>query len=153
MHTWRHCVGLGLAGVLACGPWGLALAQENTTAIESNAPSRSSAELVEYGGLVLAQVLTSLGQHFHTKFAEGWSTQRDAESYVLSVRERLSPKVGTEIQVWSADVIVFRAVLPRSYSAVAALSESAVEQVHNTVVQTSLQDLLFDDPDRVRSGL
>ena len=137
-------------GLLAAS---LACAQDAPEPAPGTSTSRNAAEDVpEYGGLVLAQVLTSLGLHFHTKFAESWSSQKDAEAHVLLVRERLSPKVGTEIQVLSGDAVVFRSVLPRSYAVVALLADSAAEQVQNKVTETALQNLLFNDPDMARSA-
>jgi curli production assembly/transport component CsgE len=130
-----------------------AWAQVDIDPIEAaSASGIASNDAPEYGGLVLSQVLTSLGDYFHTKFAEGWSAQKDAADYVLTVRERSSPKVGTEIQVLAGDDLVFRSLLPRSYAQVAALTEAAVEQVHNRVVESGLQNLLFNDPDVARSA-
>jgi hypothetical protein len=106
----------------------------------------------EYGGVVTNQAVTSLGHFFHAKFTEGWNTQSDIDSYVLLVKERASPRGGTEVLVISNDTVVFRAPLPRSYPAIAALSESAVETAHKNAVETGLQTLLFDDPDLARSA-
>lgn len=106
----------------------------------------------EYGGVVTNQALTSLGHYFHAKFTEGWNTQNDIDSYVLLVKERSSPRGGTEVLVISNDTVVFRAPLPRSYPAIAALSESAVETAHKNAVETGLQTMLFEDPDLARSA-
>jgi len=106
----------------------------------------------EYGGVVTNQTVTSLGHFFHAKFTEGWNTQSDIDSYVLLVKERTSPRGGTEVLVFSSDTLVFRAPLPRSYPAIEALSESAVETAHKNAVETGLQALLFDDPDLARSA-
>jgi len=106
----------------------------------------------EYGGVVTNQALTSLGHHFHSKFTEGWNTKSDIDSYVLMVKERSSPRGGTEVLVVSNDNVVFRAPLPRSYPAIAALSESAVETAHKNAVEMGLQTMLFEDPDLARSA-
>jgi curli production assembly/transport component CsgE len=115
------------------------------------APQRLG-DFPEYGGVVTNQAVTSLGHFFHAKFTEGWNTQSDIDAYVLLVKERPSPRGGTEILVYSGDALVFRAPLPRSYPAIAALSESAVETAHKNAVETGLQALLFDDPDLARSA-
>lgn len=106
----------------------------------------------EYGGVVTSQALTSLGHFFHAKFTESWNTQSDVDAYILLVRERPSPRGGSEIQVISSDRVVFRAFLPRSYAAVLALTESAVEIAHRNVVEMGLQMLLFGDPDQARAA-
>lgn len=125
------------------------------TGLEADTPAQQSRRLddtPEYGGVVTSQALTGLGHFFHAKFTEGWNTQSDVDSYVLLVKERPSPRGGSEIQVLSGDQVVFRSYLPRSYAAVAALSESAVDISYRNVVQQNLQNLLFDDPDLARSA-
>jgi hypothetical protein len=123
--------------------------------IEAEAPAiapRRLADFPEYGGVVTNQTVTSLGHFFHAKFTEGWNTQSDIDSYVLLVKERSSPRGGTEILVFSNEAVVFRAPLPRSYPAIEALSDSAVETAHKNALDAGLQALLFEDPDLARSA-
>jgi len=115
-------------------------------------PAAGPAERPEYGGIVSGQTITNLGNYFHAKFSEAWSTQANNDRYVLLVRERQSPRGGTEMQVISGDQVVFRGFLPRTYPATAALAEASAESVTQNLVQASLQETLFDDPDMSRSG-
>jgi curli production assembly/transport component CsgE len=121
--------------------------------LEGDTKKPSSVEDVpEYGGVVIDQTLTGLGRFFYVKFSEGWSTQSDVESYVLSIKERPSQRGGTEIFVSSNEQVVFRTALPRSYPAVVSVSEMAVERVHQSVVDLNLQSLLFNDPDLAKAA-
>jgi hypothetical protein len=106
----------------------------------------------EIGGVITNQTTTSLGYFFHTKFAEAWSYQAEAELHSLTVRERYSPRFGTEIQVHFGEFVVFRANLPRTVSAVSDLAFSAAQSAHQTVVEIGLQSLLFTDADMALSG-
>ena len=110
------------------------------------------ADFPEYGGVVTNQTVTSLGHFFHAKFTEGWNTKSDIDAYVLLVKERPSPRGGTEIVVLSNDAMVFRSPLPRSYPAIEALSEAAIETAYKNAVETGLQAFLFEDPDLARSA-
>jgi len=129
-----------------------AWAQDSLEPVPSVLAPQRLGNFPEYGGVVTNQALTGLGHFFHAKFTEGWNTQSDIDAYVLLVKERPSPRGGTEILVYSSDTLLFRASLPRSYSAIASLSELAVETAHKNAVETGLQALLFEDPDLARSA-
>lgn len=107
---------------------------------------------VEYGGVVTRAVISSLGELFYSRFSENWSTQKDTTNYVLTVREINNRKTGTEVLVVYIDNVLFRAQLPRNQQAVIGLSEAAVDTVYQKVVELSLNDLLYDDPDMARSA-
>ncbi len=138
--------------LLMLAPASPAWAQVSMEAEPSALAQQRLGDFPEYGGVVTNQAVTSLGHFFHAKFSEGWNTQSDIDAYVLLVKERPSPRGGTEILVFSSDTLIFRAPLPRSYPAIAALSESAVETAHKNAVETGLQALLFEDPDLARSA-
>lgn len=146
--------------LLGCLPlllaWPVAMAQVDADAEPATpaAPAAPAAigEQAEYGGVVTNQTITALGNLFHARFAERWSNLSDSNAYVLSVGERVSPRAGTEIRIYHAENIVFRANLPRNLEGIAALAESAVETAHNNVVQLGLQGLLFNDPDLAKQA-
>lgn len=106
----------------------------------------------EYGGIVTAQMSTSLGYLFATRFTESWSRQPNGNDYVLELHERSSPRFGTEALIENNDTVVFRVVLPRSSSAVEALAESAAEAVQSKLSELAIQRLLFDDADMAHSA-
>lgn len=132
-----------------------AFAQENPNeeAVEAPLPLPNVSGASEYGGVLTNQAITSLGHYFHERFAEAWSTRKDSEAYTLSVKERSSPRVGTEMQVIFMDLVVFRGNLPRNLSAISAMAESAAETSYRNISDMTLQALLFNDPDVSASGL
>lgn len=138
-------IGASLAAPVGAQTPGPAPAGETPTVIKPTDP-------LEYGGIVNGQTLTNIGNYFHAKFTEAWSSQPNFDKYVLLVREKLSPKGGTEIQVIENDRLVYRNFLPRNYAAVLGLTESAAESVQQVLVQSAVQNALFNDPDLAVSG-
>jgi hypothetical protein len=138
-------IGAGLAGSAVAQTPGPAQASEAPTVFKPTDP-------LEYGGIVNGQTLTNIGNYFHAKFTEAWSAQPNFDKYVLLVREKLSPRGGTEIQVIENDRLVYRNFLPRNYAAVLGLTESAAESVQQVLVQSAVQNALFNDPDLAVSG-
>lgn len=124
---------------------------------EGEAPQRATPRKVgedglEYGGIVSAQTLTGSGHAFFVRFSEGWSQFDDVDDKVVLVKERPSPRGGTEMQVWISEDLLMKTPLPRNHVSVLAASERAVEFVHQRVQETQLQALLFNDPDLAKSG-
>jgi len=118
-----------------------------------NAKARKAGEDgLEYGGIVSAQTLTGLGHAFFVRFSEGWSQFDDVDDKVVLVKERPSPRGGTEMQVWISEDLLMKTPLPRNHASVLAASERAVEFVHQRLQETQLQALLFNDPDLAKSG-
>jgi len=138
-------IGTGLAAPAGAQTPGPVQAGEAPTVFKPTDP-------LEYGGIVNGQTLTNVGNYFHAKFTEAWSAQPNFDKYVLLVREKLSPRGGTEIQVVENDRLVYRNFLPRNYAAVLAMTEGAAETVQQQLVQSAVQNALFNDPDMVGSG-
>ena len=129
-----------------------AYAQQDDTRVETPAPPETPlTEPQEYGGIVTDQSVTSLGHEFARRFSESWSRQSRADGYVLSIRERSSPRYGTEVLVVQDDDVMFRNVLPRSFWAVSALAENAAELVANRLAELAIQQLLFENADLAKT--
>lgn len=111
------------------------------------------ADGVEYGGVVTAQTITGAGHTFFVRFSEGWSQFNDTQNQIIVIRERPSPRGGTEIQILANDDLVLKTSLPRNHYAVVSAGERAVEFVHQKIQETNIQALLFADPDLAKSGL
>jgi hypothetical protein len=136
--------------VLAFLVWALpASAGAQTAAV----PVQAAASLPEMGGVVTSQPLTLYGQWFHAGFTQNWNAHADIDKYQLLVKERLLPRGGTEVQIFSGDNVVYRAVLPRSAAQILALSEAAVDLAYQNALEQSLQALLFRDADLSKPGL
>lgn len=128
----------------------------NVSAIASNGaePSKVTfAPQVEVGGVVTSQVLTQYGQQFHARFTQAWNARTDVDGYQLLVKERLLPRGGTDVLIFSGDNVVFRTNIPRNVLQIAALIENAVEQAYQNAVELGMQALLFRDSDQSVSGL
>lgn len=109
-------------------------------------------DLPEYGGVVVDQTISVLGRFFYVRFSEGWSQLSDTDSFALAIRERPSPRGGTEIQVISNDSVVVRQFLPRSYPAAGGLATAMVERVHGSLKQLLLQAVAGEGGDLARHG-
>jgi len=140
---WLVCTG----AVLAVG---LCSAQEADGEVEK--PGPLTVELPEYGGVVVDQTLSGLGRAFYVRFSEGWSQLAETESFALAVKERPSPRGGTEVQILSNDSVVLRQFLPRSHAAVINLATTLVERVHGTLKMQMLQAAAGEGGDLARHG-
>ena len=133
---------------LLCALW-LLLASASASA---QTQAKGATEL-EMGGVVTSQPLTPFGQWFHAGFTQNWNAHADVEGYQLLIKERLLPRGGTEVQIFSGENLVYRSALPRNPVQILALSEAAVEQAYQNAVEQGLQTLLFRDADLSNSGI
>jgi hypothetical protein len=141
---------LGCALLAVSSGWAQTAAPSNASA----GPSKVIfAPQVEIGGLVTCQVLTQYGQQFHARFTQAWNARTDVDGYQLLVKERLLPRGGTDVLIFSGDNVVFRTAIPRNALQIASLIENAVEQAYQNAVEQGLQALLFRDSDQSVSGL
>jgi hypothetical protein len=150
------CVLALVSALLACAALPAAAQSELDGAVREEALDSSrprGVDGVEYGGVVTRAVISSLGDLFYRRFSETWSTQKDTANYVLTVRESNSRRGNTEVLVVYLDDVLFRALLPRNQQAVISLSEAASDAVYQKIVEISLQDVLYDNPDMARLGL
>ena len=110
--------------------------------------SSNAAENAEtYGGVVVDQTITMIGQEFYQSFTALWREKANVERYTMSIRERPSARQGSQIWIDFGQKRVFQAQLPATRSRVRELSEQAVEATYQNVADTDLQTLLFRDPD------
>jgi len=80
-------------------------------------------------------------------FVAAWRESDTADEYVLSVKERPSLTLGSEISITFGQRKLFQSALPASRIGITALAQQAVEVVFQGVVDTEVQKLLFRDPD------
>ena len=100
-----------------------------------------------YGGLVTNETVTIPGHDFFQMFVAAWRETDTADKYVLSVKERPSLTLGSEISIAFGQRKLFQSALPASRIGITALARQAVEVVYQGVVDTEIQKLLFRDPD------
>jgi Curli assembly protein CsgE len=106
----------------------------------------------EYGGLVTAEVLTSMGHLFHAKFTEFWQNKEDIENFHVLVKERPYRRGSTEVQVVYDSKIVYRRNLPSNFSVILQMATEAVESAHREILNLNFQTQLFRDVDMAPSG-
>jgi len=137
----RHWIGIALV-LIASGAAG----QEGELVLKDSAvAARSLRE--SYGGLVTNQTITIPGHDFFQMFVAAWREKDTSDKYVLSVKERPSLTLGSEISVTFGQRKLFQSVLPMSRIGITALASQAVEVVKQGVIDAEIQKLLFRDPD------
>jgi hypothetical protein len=112
----------------------------------------ASDPLMEYGGIVSRQVITSLGVLFHARFVELWSSKEGIDKFNIAIKERPYPRGGSEMLVISGDMVFFRRGLPRDWRTILSMSAEAVDIVLEKSKENELEGLLFRDPDLAKSG-
>lgn len=128
-------------------------ASESKADQKEAAPTDQDDNRPEYGGVVVNQTLTGMGQFFYVSFFRAWSEKPDTDQFALAIKERPSPRGGTEVLVSSDDQPLFRSFLPRNYAAAGSMGLSAVEQVHGKLIQLRGQASLLTGGDLAKSGL
>jgi len=108
--------------------------------------------MMEYGGIVSRQVITSFGQLFHAKFVELWYTKEGFDKFNILVKERPYPRGGSEVLVISDDVVLFRRGLPRDWRTLLNMSAEAVDIAFAKASELEVERLLFRDPDLAETG-
>ena len=108
--------------------------------------------MMEYGGIVSRQVITSFGQLFHSKFVELWNTKEGFDKFNILVKERPYPRGGSEVLVISDDAVLFRRGLPRDWRTLLSMSAEAVDIAFARASELEVDRLLFKDPDLAESG-
>ena len=106
-----------------------------------------------YGGVVVNQTITMIGQEFYQEFMALWREKEQIERFVLSIHERASARQGSQIWVTFGEKRVFQAQLPSARSRVRDLGQQAVEIAYQQIIDAELQTLLFRDADLGTSEL
>ncbi len=100
-----------------------------------------------YDGVVVNQTVTLVGHDFYTAFVAAWRDKPLSERYALTIGERPSPRLGSQVWVEFSRRRVYQTVLPPARARIGAIAEEAAEIAYQNVVQTEVQRLLFRDPD------
>ena len=98
-------------------------------------------------GVVTVQTVTIAGHDFSQYFLAAWRDKEGSEHYTLSINERPSARLGSEVWIGFAQRRVFQTRLPPARAAIRALSENAAETVWQTVLETDAERKLFRDAD------
>lgn len=106
-----------------------------------------------YGGIVINQTITVGGQEFYRHFVNLWRDRPMTEQFAITIVERPSPRFGSQVWIEYAQRRMFQAALPNARTAIAPLSERAVESAYQAVVDVQVQRMLFQDGDLARDEI
>lgn len=123
-----------------------AIVLHSLTPVSAHATNATaSAEM--YGGVVVDQTITMIGQGFYQDFMALWRDKEKIERFALSIHERPSARQGSQIWISFGEKRVFQAQLPSTRSRLRDLSQQAVEITYQQVIDADVQALLFRDLD------
>lgn len=100
-----------------------------------------------YTGIVANQTITVAGQDFFQYFIAAWRDKDMVEKFEISISERPSARLGSQIWINYGQRRVFQTFLPAARAAIKPISLAAADAVYEGIVQADVQRLLFRDPD------
>ena len=100
-----------------------------------------------YSGIVVNQTITVAGQDFFQYFIAAWRDKDMTDKYEISINERPSARLGSQIWINSGQRRVYQTLLPAARAAIKPISWSAADAVYDAVVTADIQNLLFKDVD------
>lgn len=100
-----------------------------------------------YDGVVVNQTITLVGHDFYQAFVAAWRDKPLSERYAVTVGERPSVKLGSQVWVEFNRRRVYQSFLPPARARVRGVGEQAADIAYRNVVQSEAQRLLFRDPD------
>ena len=100
-----------------------------------------------YAGVVVNQTITMVGQDFYQNFVAAWRDKPLSERYTLSVYERPSARLGSQIWVEYANRRVFQTFLPPTRARTKEAGLDPVEAAYQNIVDADVVNLFFRDPD------
>lgn len=100
-----------------------------------------------FGGVVIDETFSGFGHAFFRSFVSYWRDNALSDQYLISIHERVNARNGSQVWVEYARRRIFQAALPPSHLAIRAISEKAVEQVYENIMNVDVQRLLMRDSD------
>lgn len=114
----------------------------------ASAPLEAEQPKVEaYGGVVVNQTITMIGEDFYKLFSTLWNEKANIEPFSLLIRERPSVRQGSQIWIEAGQKRIFQAQLPTTRSHMHELAEQAVEMTYDNLIGADIQMRLFPEPD------
>jgi curli production assembly/transport component CsgE len=106
----------------------------------------------EVGGLVVGQTVTQNGRAFYESFATAWAEKDEAGRFTVSVIERPTARLGSQIFVDYGNRRMVQLFLPPNRSLIPALGADVAAQVFQGILDYQLAQF-FGDPDLGRDEL
>lgn len=106
----------------------------------------------DVGGLVIGQIVTMNGRAFYDSFASAWNEKDEAGRFSVSVTERPTARLGSQIYINYGNRRVMQMLLPTNRSQIPAIGADAAAQVFQSILDYQLTQF-FGDPDVGRDEL
>jgi len=106
----------------------------------------------EVGGLVVGQTVTQNGRVFYDSFATAWAEKDEAGRFSVSVVERPTARLGSQVFVSYGNRRMVQLQLPPNRSQLPALGADVAAQVFQAILDYQLAQF-FGDPDMGRDEI
>lgn len=107
---------------------------------------------VEVGGLVVGQTVTQNGRAFYDSFAAAWNEKDESGRFSISVVERPTARLGSQIFINYGNRRMTQLQLPPNRSLIPALGADVAAQVFQAILDYQLAQF-FGDRDLARDEL
>jgi curli production assembly/transport component CsgE len=117
-----------------------------------NLSTNRSLNRAEVGGLVVGQTVTMNGRAFYDGFASTWAELDEAGRFGVSVTERPTARLGSQIFVDYGNRRMVQIALPTNRSQIPAISAEIAAQVYEGILNYQVAQV-FGEPDLARDEL
>jgi len=121
----------------------LADASVNETATLAERRTLNSKEV---GGLVVGQTMTMAGRAFYDAFASAWTDKDENGRFTVSISERPTARLGSQVFVDYGNRRMFQTFLPPNRALIPAIGADAANIVYQAILDNQLAQF-FGDPD------
>lgn len=106
----------------------------------------------DVGGLVVGQIVTMNGRAFYDSFASAWNEKDEVGRFSVSVTERPTARLGSQIIINYGNRRMMQMLLPTNRSQIPTIGADAAAQVFQGILDYQLTQF-FGDPDVGRDEL
>jgi curli production assembly/transport component CsgE len=103
----------------------------------------------DVGGLVMGQTVTLGGRAFYDSFAAAWGEMDEAGRFTVSVVERPTARLGSQVFVNYGNRRMLQMFLPPNRTQIPAIGAEAAAQVFKSILDYQIAQF-FGDPDMGR---
>lgn len=101
----------------------------------AGAQDSTASEGVTVGGLVVNETRTALGRDFYDVFYRAWTPPEDVTSYTVRIQEQPLPNLGSRVQVFVEDALIFQTHLRPRYEVIEHAGRKAAQRTHTYLAQ------------------
>lgn len=80
----------------------------------------------EIDGLIVAKTISRAGRDFYDIFYSGWETPKGINNYIIEIKEKPIPQMGTEITLVVKEFVIFQEKLPPRYDVIEEYAKYAI---------------------------